>query len=275
MRNPVKNRNAATGWLAAFAGLASVMSLLRAPGPAHGWPDVVMVFAVSFAGFALFAIPFYQLEASRYHRLMRGEDVIARWTVSERDWKHFVMDEPARNSAKGADANIIELNPKMTAQGVDVVIGKNAIIVGGDFHSLPRAGLSRIYGPSWLNGSPPCLEFIVSSPNTREITSAWTLRFPVAQGAQSQAAAVQHHYQTRAPELTAQRDPKRMRGIGMVIAVLGAIALLWGLILFRTNLNPTLLITLLISGIMLTPGGLLIAIVWHRRMPRAYKKYPY
>ena len=61
-----------------------------------------MVFAVSFAGLALFAIAFYQLEAGRHNRLVRGEDVIARWTVSRRDWQHFVMDEQGRNSVKGA-----------------------------------------------------------------------------------------------------------------------------------------------------------------------------
>lgn len=135
--------------------------------------------------------------------------------------------------------------------------------------------MSRIYGPSWVNGSPPCLEFAVSLPNTSDSTSAWTLRFPVAPGAQADAEAVQQHYQTRAPERTAERDPKRMRGIGVGITMLSGIALASGLFVLRTNLNPALLITLLISGIMGMPTGLLIAIVWHRRMPRTYQKYPY
>jgi len=115
----------------------------------------------------------------------------------------------------------------------------------------------------------------VSSPNTSDSRSARTLRFRVAPGAQADVEAVQHHYQTRAPELTAERDPKRIRGIGIVITVLGTIALVSGLLLFRTNLNPALLITLLMSGIMFTPGGLLIAVVWHRRMPPTYEKYPH
>ena len=83
-----------------------------------------MVFALFFAGLALIAISFYQLAASRYNRLVRREDVIARWVVCEREWKHFVLEEPARNSAKGADTNIIELNPKMSSPGVEVVVGK-------------------------------------------------------------------------------------------------------------------------------------------------------
>jgi len=140
MRNPAKNRNAATGWLAAFAGIAGVMHLIRAPGPAPGWQDVVMLFAASFAGLALFAIPFYQLEAARYNRLMRAEEVIARWVVSERDWPHFVMDEPARNSAKGADANIVELKPHITAPGVGSSLERVPSVLAATFIRCPVPG---------------------------------------------------------------------------------------------------------------------------------------
>lgn len=86
---------------------------------------------------------------------------------------------------------------------------------------------------------------------------------------------MREHYLGRAPERSAERDPKRMRGIGIGITVTGAIALVLGLLLFRINLKLALLITLLIGGIMCTPTGLLIAIVWYRRMPRQYRKYPY
>ncbi|MEO7997074.1 MAG: hypothetical protein ABI852_06490 [Gemmatimonadaceae bacterium] len=251
------------------------MTRLRPPVAAHGWQDVVAVFAGSFALLALIAIPIYHLEVSRYNRLLRGVDVIARWFVSPGDWKQFVHDEPARNSAPGANSNIVDLNPPMSAEGVEVVIGKNSLIVGGDFHSLPRAGISRTTGPSWVGGYPPSLEFQVSAPNTTETTSEWTLRFPVAANAHSAAIEVQSYYLNRSPELYVERDPQRMRRIGLAMATGGAVALVAGLLAWGREINPTLLLVLVIGGVLVTPGGLLIAFVWHRRMPKRYKKYPY
>ena len=99
----------------------------------------------------------------------------------------------------------------------------------------------------------------------------WMLRFPVPAGAPADAEAVQLQHRTRALELTTERDPRLMRGVGMVITVFGTTALMLAFLLFRTNLRAALLITLLIGGIMFTPAGLLIAIVRHRRMPRRSK----
>lgn len=186
MRNPQRSRNIA---------LVTLLCAVCAMAAGFAMPDAAPGFTPQFAlragGFmvAMFAAVVALIrvgDARRFARMARGEGVIARWTVDPRSWRAFVEMSRAMDRQENAEGNRLDLTREPPDLGVEVVVGDNAICVGGDFHSLAKNATVSIH-PSWME-----FRELVAGGETQ--TVAVVVRFPMAPGAEHHAQRIQDHY---------------------------------------------------------------------------------
>jgi hypothetical protein len=131
--------------------------------------------------------------ARDYQRLTRGEDVIARWHVDEAQWRAFValIDALSREQRE-----VFKLGPGLAnSGGVEVIVGKAALLVGNEFQSLEPDDRFVVNGAYLIEAAPVCLEFglrMFDGESMSWLTRA--LRVPVARGAESDARRVVAHF---------------------------------------------------------------------------------
>jgi len=122
-------------------------------------------------------------------RLERGEHVVARWTVSGESMASFRREEQqrARNHWR----------PRVDTP-VEVIVGQEAVLVGGLLYSTPTAGLQAVCSVRLLHSDPPVLEFATTlvaatgSPSSRSLgVSHGALRLPAPER-RAAALVVQH-----------------------------------------------------------------------------------
>jgi hypothetical protein len=272
MRRPHRARNISL--TVALMGAACL-----ALGIGLGDPPVYPILqnTLFFSGLFLFPIPFFgvfyfQVEAGRYDRLVSGKDVLARWHVDPERWEAFLRLNTALNAQKDRPS----FHPSPASKGVrpppgvEVVVGKGSVLIDGDFYSLPRGGISQIYGPYWIEGPPPLIEFHVHT-SSENSTHRESVRIPVGAGAQVEAVEAFNHYTSRMPVPRPQNHRLR-RNVALVVAlVTGAAA---GAVLLNVaNFNEhreyqlAAMITA-IAGVLICPAALLCAVVWHFRHRR-------
>lgn len=118
-------------------------------------------------------------------KLAARENVIARWRVDPERWKAFVaLDNELRAGHGGANW----LSPRLEqAAGGEVIIGKHAIQVDGEFEMLDVGDLTGI---EWLASPPPALllKLHISDPNGSNVDK--TYRIPIAVRAEPDARRV-------------------------------------------------------------------------------------
>jgi hypothetical protein len=188
MGRPQRARNWAL--LLSFIGVACIVAafvLDRFKPP--GWVQPVLgagginltIIGSAFAAFGA-------LDTRRLRRLREGVDVLARWTVKPKQWQAFLELNERLNAIKGNRLCVVDARLDPHSDGVEVIAGKNAILIGNDFHALPLRGILFISGPFWHDGPPACMEFILTS--TGRNSSTWALRVPIAAGAEIAARIV-------------------------------------------------------------------------------------
>ena len=147
---------------------------------------------------------YYLKAAGTVRDLRSGRTSIARWTVSAEQFARFCAED-ARLATSGAAANFYQAPRTMLADGVDVVFGDNGVLLGDTYFPLSLNGGRRVMHVREVVSSPPYIEFgmILSTrartSNTTMATqrTAYTLRVPVALGAERQAAQVARRYSDR------------------------------------------------------------------------------
>jgi hypothetical protein len=220
VRNPRRIRNiSAVVTLAGFAWLGGVLALCNYLPPSTEMTavKVIAIFVacvgstVGMLGAGSMLDAFVQTR--RYERFIKGEDEIGRWTVDPAGWGAFFDFNAAMSKYDDESHRAVSANPSET--GVEVVFSREAFMVGGDFHSLPRSGFVKISCPDWVDVSGPAaewlagvLEFPCMAMTPRAFTR-WTLRVPVAVGAEEQARAVYEHFVARFPRVV--RSPQSLR----------------------------------------------------------------
>ncbi|MDP3494609.1 MAG: hypothetical protein Q8R82_15980 [Hyphomonadaceae bacterium] len=200
--------------------------------------------------------------------MRRGENAIARWTVTAADLAEFTTIDKVR-SARGIE----HLNDWPTPRepppsGIEIVFTPSAVLVGDTYFSLTRTGPFRFTGVRLLSGSQPVIAFSTLTTyanrfNTR--TMAGELRIPASQQASAAAAKVVTHFEQVAAG-TIIADPnfyrRRMR-IGLIAApIFFAIAaagfVLSSIVGDNSGFDPTILIAIgLVFGIasLILAGG--------------------
>ncbi len=136
--------------------------------------------------------------------LARGEDIIARWRVETEDWQRFVASDPLWSSH--ANGRLNEFIPSGAAEpnGVEVIVGKAAVQIGESIHRVPLRSTPEITEARLHDGTPPVIELLLYYPAyaTRfgmRPPRYTALRFPVGQGALSNAWQVVAHFRGDLP----------------------------------------------------------------------------
>ena len=176
-------------------------------------------------------------------RLLAGAGRIAQWQVSAADWDKFRALDAER---AGADpmflANDLWIRRQTPPEGVEIVVGKKALIVDGSYHPLRPNGVPELRSIGWLDnaarpGRPPdCLEFLLAYPAGRYGGVRYTcLRVPVPGAARTQGLSAYRHFapvleKRRGRGAIALRNPRRtyqitasLFGIGLAAAAAGAV----------------------------------------------------
>lgn len=133
--------------------------------------------------------------------LLRGENVIARWVVSPDDYAAFAANNAARNALGPAYKNDWKLPKTIPPQGLEVVFGRDIVMVGDRFFSLVNTGMFTFRGVQMLPENPLSIEFGTRSAlpshgaaGVRVDVSTGVLRIPVGRLARADAVRVLDHY---------------------------------------------------------------------------------
>jgi hypothetical protein len=181
MQRPRRVRNVALA--VAVLGLAAVAAGLAGRSAMGRLTREAMWVGGGIFAAAAFAIAGYaQVLVARRDRLARGDGVLARWSVGAREWRTFVtLNEELNREEPGIAWQ------DRGGEGIDVVIGRDGMIVGDDYFIL-RLGNFYEASADFVQGPPGRLDVRVTGHG--ESASRMTLlRVPVAAGNEQDARA--------------------------------------------------------------------------------------
>lgn len=169
----------------ALAGLAAGAVAFSMPDGGRGFTLQVVLglFGMIAAPVAIVAGWMAVDAVKRFDRLDRGEGVIARWTIDPPTWARFAVLNRQRQGTRRA--NVVHV-PDTIAQPVDIVVARDAIRIDRAYHVLDKGALD---GMDWVPGPPGTMELNFSVPG-KSGRSTWSMRFPVARGAEAMAQRV-------------------------------------------------------------------------------------
>lgn len=159
--------------------------------------------------------------ARRCDQLRAGADRIARWTIDPQRWHAYLELNERLNATVGHLPCRIGPKWQRGAEGVEFMAGRDALLFGDEFHWLPARGADKVTAIGWLEGPPPCLEFIITM-HGKYITT-YSLRVPIAPGAESDALRVLEHFRTRIPP-PLRMNFRRRRKIALICAAIFALS---------------------------------------------------
>jgi hypothetical protein len=253
MRQPRKRRNISLAVLAVGVTyfLVTVFVAPVDPRDAAVFGSLVVACFVSLLG--LVGTIAYHVTHQRLQRLLRGERILARWTVSPDEWKAFRDNERSRATA-GRD-NAVKVRKASEATGIDVVITEESLMVDDDFYHL----ITEMRELQWLPESPPCLDFRMVTTGKSSVT--WHIRFPATAGAESKARVPWDHFQQRlAPRDQRSRIPnfRIARQLGAIVACVSAVALGFAWYHYGNRSMQTPVLASMIGGMLGFPLGLFV-----------------
>ncbi|MEO8160861.1 MAG: hypothetical protein ABI588_05525 [Arenimonas sp.] len=153
-----------------------------------------------FGGFG--ALVFQQAVKAK-RKLARGDGILARWHLSAAQWRAFLALDAERNAQGERRRNEFSPREEIPEQGVDIVVGDEAIQIDGSLHVLPRHGSPEVtrfdFDDSRVRA--PVIEFDLTYPGgghgASGVPQAPTyslLRFPVPEGGQVEAQRIVAHF---------------------------------------------------------------------------------
>lgn len=261
MRHPARIRNGCIvitlGCLAGFAGVI----LYSRGGPVHHWvPPVAALLLIAGVTFLALAIG-YARTTRAYNRLIAGEGLLTQWMVDPQTWRDFLAYHQQLAPQHPQHRNVLKLNRPTPAEGVEVILGERAVIIDGDYQTIPTIrGAANFQTVQILPGPPLVVNLhILTRYQTKSGVQKRThaLRFPVAPEARDDAIAAVNWYiqqaQTLAdqPRSLASRHPKAIRNGSLIVGLVTLAAATLGY--YSQNhqpiISPNLAILLMVIGI--------------------------
>lgn len=241
MRNP--SRKAAVFAGAIVLGTAAAWAgIQRHEAVGKDWVSGVMI----ATGLAIVFVMLVLLVRALFHirgmaKLQAGIGRVTQWHVGAADWDKFRAAETGRVASNPTFlGNDLWIRKQTPPEGVDVIVGENALIVDGSYHVLRLNGVPELRNIGWLDhsataGRPPdCIEFLLAYPRGKYggVQHA-CLRVPVPTMARAQGRLA---YAQFAPAIQrriakgpiALRNPRRTLQVCGTILVLSVAALAWG-----------------------------------------------
>lgn len=200
--------------------------------------------------------------------MQAGRNLIAQWTVPPQLFDRFREADRALRETEGYNDYGV---PKRTAaEGVEVLVSRDAVMVGDIWFGLSKVGIARFDGVTYRPQDPPMLVFDTVLTQAYSGTTFSTrnmrgvLRVPVAVDAADQAGIVLNHYRdVLAGRVRGKPGFYRRRiKLGLGAAVVGLIVFGLGFALrevpgLDSNIPPGVAIT----GAMVGLGGLVLAVL--------------
>ena len=204
MLDPRHRRNLALGYLASGC-VACAAAFLLGDHTATNWVHALLVIygltAIVFGGGTALL---RHLDLRATQALARGEDLIARWRVDPVAWHAFVARDQQRHEGREL-ANELSLSNAISEDGIEVIVGRQAVQVGESIHRL-TGGVPEVTAATFAGSLPATIELQLYYPGgghgasgvSRAATRS-VLRFPVGEGAWKEARAVVAHFSGDSP----------------------------------------------------------------------------
>jgi hypothetical protein len=248
MRQPASHRNVAL--MLVGACLVGMLVLAVVPEGAISKNTRVGLFMAGLIG-ASIAMVFsliFAADARLYRQLTQGQGVLDRWRVTPELWTRF-LEAQSRRAVDTKDYASSVYCYKQTWEGMEVIVGEKAVIVGTDFHRVPTYhGDKHLTGCNILVDGVHFAELLFftvynSKGGMRRVYEA--LRFPVPEDHTQSMLEVLKIYHGTAVAKADRRGlldmyPRGFRNGSLVMVVLCAIAFGVGL---YSNKNPGTLLS--------------------------------
>ena len=137
--------------------------------------------------------------------LARAEGIITRWGVEAEDWQRFVAQDPRWSSHAQGRVNEFTPSEAAEANGVEVIVGKTAVQIGGSIHQVSPRSTPEITEARLHDGErPPVIELLLyhpayAGPSTQNPARYTALRFPVGQRSLTDARRAVAHFRGDLP----------------------------------------------------------------------------
>lgn len=220
--------------LAAIGCFALVQSLKLGQLADASWP----IFLLGIAGAIIVPIAsvlaLWSLALLAGHsKLRRGQRLLARWHVSDAEWRRFLKFEALRSASHDGLGNDVDPAKEDSSRGIDVLFGETGVAVGKYYQVLRRGGIPGLHALYWLPepADPQCLEFHVIYPRRYGVGTRLCVRVPIAGSAHGEARRVYDHFSpflVPRPAL-ALRNPGRTFRIATAIIIVSILSTAWAL----------------------------------------------
>jgi hypothetical protein len=187
MVNPVRSRNlTAVVFLTSLAVFVPALVMPRSGG------DLTVRKLILFGSLALMVISAVWLlvrwdEARRLIRLRSGEGILARWTIDAARLECFRRLSHEWDQRQGVRPNDADLAQDPGINGIEVVVSRDAILIGADFWPLEKDVRITVRA-DWI-------EFHQIIPKADGQAFHTLLRLPLQPGKESLASDVLQSYQ--------------------------------------------------------------------------------
>lgn len=265
MRNVEKRRNIAAAFAVVGAGYLVAFAALRV-GPEH---EVLFGGAIaSFLTF-LFGVTFvgvYQLATRQRQRLLRGERLLAKWTLRDEVWAQFLAQQDARTDGT---KNLISVRARRDTPGVSVVMTEESLMVDDDFFHL-----SELRDLTWHETVPPYFDFHCVT-YTKSSVVHYYLRVPASDSDPVAMRKIWDYFRSRvAPTSAAGLAPRVrvMRRVSVALIPVGAVAAVLAKVFYDNPLRQSWAMASLAIAMVTLPLGLLVAGMTHWWLTRGQGK---
>ena len=232
MRNPGRKIWFYLAWV--LAGTAVCAFVVQRVGRSQvEWQEAVAgAIGLSVALIALSQMLFAMLHTRGRAKLLAGENVLTRWSVTPEEWEKFRIFDRIRAATPGTFGNDLTYDDAPPSEAVEIIIGRKSALIGDSYHVIRKGGIPITYALYWLPApaDPECLEFHISYPRHRSLPVRMTLRFPVPLRFRADGIKVFEHFAPLMPrgEGIALRRPVQTIAVALAIAAASASALAWG-----------------------------------------------
>jgi hypothetical protein len=150
MADPTRSRNIAGAVLAVSVGALLGARALPDESVGHGWHLALILVGLPGAAISGIWMLIAWNDAKTYRRLKAGVGVLARWTVDRERWEWFRGQSQAWDKREGVGPNRVRLDQPCAPSGLEIVVTREALLVGEHFISFEPNVVFRAY-PGWVD----------------------------------------------------------------------------------------------------------------------------
>jgi hypothetical protein len=211
MSDPTRSRNRAAVVLGVSVALLLAARALPNASVGGALHLTLMLVGMPGAAFSGVWMLICWIDGKKYRRLKAGVGVIARWTVDCARWKWFRGQSQGWDKREGVRPNLVKLDQPCGPSGIEIVVTRDALLVGEHFISLEPNIALRAY-PGWMD-----LHFTIVKPKGPPVHV--NLRIPLAPGPAGEQQGAQIVEAFRAARIAANANA--LSKTKMLLIVLG------------------------------------------------------